>query len=66
MSDNITTCDKCGEDKECKILPVLKDSNAILCVKCFGDEMKWRRQRIHKGVIFDLPNWKDLKDYKIS
>jgi hypothetical protein len=60
-------CDKGNCDSatgEVRILPVGGDCNAILCHKCFDDEIKWRKRNntwVHNKQ--DLPQWQDLKIY---
>lgn len=56
----------CSSNPEVRVLPTGGDSNAILCWRCYGHEIDFRRQRnkeLSKDSQFALPKWESLKVY---
>jgi hypothetical protein len=53
---------------EIRVLPVSKDSNALLCQACFNHEVIWHRKIksafCDVSVPEDLPTWDSLKVYE--
>lgn len=65
-------CDggRCVSPKgEVRKLPTGGDSNAILCLSCYANEMRYRRERnrdLSPDCQFDLPKWETLKVYETN
>ena len=53
-------------DKHCdemRLLPYGGDGNIIVGFNSYQNEMKYRREKIKRGIHFDLPTWESLKIY---
>jgi len=48
---------------ECRLLPCGGGGNVIVGYSSFLKEIKFRLERIHDGVPFDLPKWESLEIY---
>ena len=63
-------CDgnKCVKAKSrVKLMPCGGSSNLIVCRACYGAEIAFRVERngeLSPDCQFDLPKWRDLRDYK--
>lgn len=56
----------CSSNPQVRVLPSGGDSNLIVCWRCYGKEIKFRKERneeLSKDCQFDLPKWEDLKVY---
>lgn len=71
MQINNPNCDggtdgDCSSNPQVRVLPTGGEGNLIVCWRCFGREMEYRRERnreLSKDCQFKLPKWEDLKIY---
>ena len=66
--DDNHNCDGSGPHvgSESRVLPIGGEGNLILCIKCFRNEMHWRKRRnkeLGTAFQFNLPEWQTLEIY---
>jgi hypothetical protein len=71
MNENPNCCGSgpCSSNPEVRVLPLGGEGNLILCWRCYGNEIRFRRERneeLSKDCQFDLPSWNSLKVYQTN